>query len=130
VAVCDATRTFVFGRDTLVRMSEGGAFDAIAATCKDDAVGLIVMGLPMNADGTEGPMAQAARAWGARLEARVGVPVTYFDERYTTLEADEALRVRHRDWRERKKRVDRAAAVLILESYLSARRGGGPSSPP
>jgi putative Holliday junction resolvase len=116
----------VFGRDTLVRASGEAVFTALEALCKEASIRLIVVGLPLNADGSEGPAAKAARDFAARVGERLGVPVTFADERYTTIEADEALRLRHRDWRERKKRVDRAAAALILQTFLDH----GPYRPP
>jgi putative Holliday junction resolvase len=116
--VSDPSRTFVFARDTIVKASPAQALDAVEALCREESIRLVVVGLPINADGSEGPAAQAARAFGATVGARTSLPVTFVDERYTTIEADEALRIRHRDWRERKKRVDRAAAALILQTFL------------
>lgn len=118
VAICDPSRTFVFGRDTIERTSDAAVLDVIAQTCRADSVGLVVMGLPINADSTEGPAARAARAFAAKIAVHTALPVTFADERYTTIEADETLRERHRDWRERRKRIDRAAATLILQTFL------------
>lgn len=118
VAISDPGRKFVFGRDTIARSTDEVAIEAIAAVCAADAIKLVVVGLPLNADGTEGPAAAAARAFAGKAGARLGLPVVFADERYTTLEADEVLRERHRDWRERRKRVDKAAATLILRTFL------------
>jgi putative Holliday junction resolvase len=118
VAVTDAERRFVLGRDTIARSSDEAALDAIARLCRDESIRVVVVGLPLNADGSEGPAAAAARAFAAKAGARLSLPVVFADERYTTIEADEALRLRHRDWRERRKRIDRAAAALILQTFL------------
>ena len=59
------------------------------------------------------------------MSERVGLPAALVDERYTTIEADEALRLQHRDWRERRKKIDKAAATLILQAWLD-RRAGSP----
>jgi putative holliday junction resolvase len=118
VAISDPTRTFVFGRENVERKSDESAFSALTKICREDMVRLVVVGLPINADGTEGGAARLARAFGAAIAARTGLPVVFADERYTTIEADEVLREQHRDWRERKKRVDRAAATLILKTFL------------
>jgi putative Holliday junction resolvase len=118
VAVSDPTRKFVFGRDTIERKSDAAVFEALARVARDDGARLVVVGLPINADGSEGGAAKAARAFAAKAGAALGLPVTFADERYTTIEADEALRVQHRDWRERRKRIDRAAATLILQTFL------------
>jgi putative holliday junction resolvase len=79
---------------------------------------LLVVGLPINADGSEGGAAKGARAWAAKLSSRLSLPVALVDERYTTIEADEALRLQHKDWRERRKKIDKAAATLILQTFL------------
>ena len=78
----------------------------------------MVVGLPLNADGSEGGAAKSARAYAAKVAAHLNLPVAMVDERYTTIEADEALRLQHRDWRERRKKIDKAAATLILQTFL------------
>jgi putative Holliday junction resolvase len=118
LAVCDPSRKFVFGRPTLERSSEDRDCAALGALCREDAIVLVVVGLPINADGSEGGAAKAARTWASKLSERLGLPVVLVDERYTTIEADEALRLQHRDWRERRKKIDKAAATLILQTFL------------
>ncbi len=79
----------------------------------------IVLGYPLNMDDTAGERAMAARAFGKTLELKTHLPVFLWDERLTTVEAEEVLmesRVRKKDW---KKHVDRIAAVLILQDYLN-----------
>ena len=114
----DPKRTFVFGRDTLERSSEAADFAALAKLCREDSIVLVVVGLPLNADGSEGGAAKSARAYAAKVAAHLNLPVALVDERYTTIEADEALRLQHRDWRERRKKIDKAAATLILQTFL------------
>jgi putative Holliday junction resolvase len=118
LAVCDPSRKFVFGRPTLERSSEEKDFAALAAVCRDDSIVLLVVGLPINADGSEGGAAKGARAWADKLSAHLKLPIALVDERYTTIEADEALRLQHKDWRERRKKIDKAAATLILQTFL------------
>lgn len=118
VAVSDSSRKFVFGRETLARTPEDRLFQSLERVCLDDAVALIVVGLPLNADGSEGGAAKAARAFAAKVAERLRLPLGFADERYSTLEADEVLRERHRDWRERRKKIDKAAATLILQTFL------------
>jgi putative Holliday junction resolvase len=118
LAVCDPSRKFVFGRPTLERSSDDREMAALAALCREDSIRLVVVGLPINADGTEGGAAKAARAYAAKVSAHLGLPAALVDERYTTIQADEALRLQHRDWRERRKKIDKAAATLILQTFL------------
>ena len=90
---------------------------------------MAVVGLPRNMDGSEGPQAAAARAFGDALRAN-GLDVTYVDERLTSWEAGERLAASgHRQSRESRRRgeLDSAAARLILQDYLDARRSPEPS---
>ena len=66
LAVSDPKRTFVFGRDTLERSSDDRDFAVIEKLCREESIGLVVVGLPLNADGTEGGAAKAARAYAAK----------------------------------------------------------------
>lgn len=78
----------------------------------------IVLGLPLNMDGTEGERAACSREFGDMLERRTGLQVVMTDERLTTVEAEEILetcKVARKDY---KKYVDSVAAVLILEDYV------------
>ena len=79
----------------------------------------IVLGLPLNMDGTEGDRADLVRAFGALLEEKSGLPVDYEDERLTTIEAEEMLIEAGLSRQERKKVIDKVAAEIILRSYLS-----------
>lgn len=80
---------------------------------------VVVVGLPVSLDGTEGPSADRARAFGRELETRCGRSVEYVDERYTTRTAEAALiegKVKRKD---RKQAVDKVAAAVILRHYLT-----------
>lgn len=84
----------------------------------------IVLGYPLNMDDTTGERAMAARAFQETLEKKTGLPVFLWDERLTTVEAEEILRetgVPHDEW---KTHVDKIAAVLILQDYLNAQKDG------
>lgn len=119
VAVSDRERSFVFARETITRTTPERDLAALAEVARDDGVDLVVVGLPLNADGSEGPMAKAAREFAARLTAVLGLGTTFADERYTSIEADEKLRERFpRDTRKRKALRDRVAATLILRTWL------------
>jgi putative pre-16S rRNA nuclease len=79
----------------------------------------IVVGLPVNMDGTEGPAAQAARDFGRGVAAHLSLPVELYDERLTSREAEERVGPRSRSKR-RKRPLDAVAAVVILEGWLAA----------
>jgi len=88
----------------------------------------LVLGLPLNMDGTEGPRATGARAFAERLRARTGLPVHLFDERLTSASADDAFADRARSGArlthaQRRARRDAQAAAALLEAFLAARDG-------
>lgn len=87
----------------------------------DNQVGEIVMGLPRNMNGTEGPRAELCRTFAARLEEETGLPVKLWDERRTTVEAHNILSAHNYHGKKRKNTVDAVAAGLILEGYLAFR---------
>jgi putative holliday junction resolvase len=84
---------------------------------------ILVVGAPYNADGTPGSMAPAARRFAAELEKRFGLPVNMVDERWSSLEANEALKARRasgeRRKRIRREDIDSAAAAVILERWFA-----------
>ena len=91
-----------------------------------DIIGLcgatcVVVGIPINADGSEGSQAAACRRFAAKLAEKLDIPVEIWDEALSTLEAEEILINADKSRSKRKKIVDQLAAVLILESYLSAK---------
>jgi putative Holliday junction resolvase len=79
----------------------------------------IVVGLPVNMDGTEGPAAKAARDFARRVAAQLSLPVELYDERLTSREAEERVGPRSRRKR-RKHPLDAIAAAVILEGWLAA----------
>ena len=81
----------------------------------------VVLGLPRNMDGTEGPRAEKCRELGRELEA-AGLTVVLVDERRTTVEAHAILSEAGKHGRQRKQRIDAVAATLILETYLNGQR--------
>ncbi len=84
-------------------------------------VGEVVVGLPKNMNGTEGPRAELCREFAARLEQSCGLPVKLWDERRTTVEAHQILSDHNYHGKKRKNTVDAVAASLILEGYLAFR---------
>ncbi len=84
----------------------------------DEEVGVIVVGLPVRADGFEGEQAKAARAFGAWLSEVAELPCSFFDERFTTAEAEAALQEAGLTKKKRKARRDRVAAQILLQTYL------------
>ena len=93
----------------------------ICAMAKESDVGEIVVGLPKNMDGSEGPRAELCREFAARLQEATQLPVHHWDERRTTVEAHNILSQHNYHGKKRKDTVDAVAASLILEGYLAFR---------
>jgi putative Holliday junction resolvase len=81
-------------------------------------IGAVVIGLPLNMDGTPGPRAQWMRRFARELTEHISVPVILQDERLSTVEAEDALLAQGLSREERAERVDAVAAALILQRYL------------
>lgn len=91
----------------------------IAALVASHNVERVVIGLPLQLDGREGPAVQAMREFLVTLKAGLSVPLVLWDERLTTKEAEEVLIASDVSRKKRKKIVDRVAASLLLQRYLS-----------
>ncbi len=95
---------------------------AIVSAARDAEAQVIVVGLPRSLSGRDGPAARRARAEAsARAEVAGEIRVELHDERFTTRDADRALAAAGTRRRERRARVDAAAAAIILQSYLDAK---------
>ena len=94
----------------------------IVKLAKDNMVGEIVVGLPKNMDGTEGPRAELCREFADKLKEATGLPVAMWDERRTTVEAHNILSEHNYHGKKRKNTADAVAASLILEGYLAFKK--------
>jgi putative Holliday junction resolvase len=98
--------------------------DALARAVERHGPDALVVGLPLNMDGTEGGATADVRAFGAALAGRVELPVHFHDERLSSFEADQRMARSGRTHREKKELRDALAACAILESWLAARGAG------
>ena len=92
----------------------------IVRMAKENEVGLIVVGLPRNMDGTEGARAELCREFAQKLQQATGLEIVMWDERRTTVEAHNILSQHNYHGQKRKNTVDAVAASLILEGYLNS----------
>ncbi len=100
---------------------ESEALARVAELAAEREAEVIVIGLPINMDGSEGPAAEAAREFGGKVEAALpGVQVVYFDESLTTDEAEKHLLEKGLSHRERKQVIDSLSAAILLKSWLDA----------
>jgi putative holliday junction resolvase len=121
VAVGDSETGMAFARPALLRRNEERDLAVIGDLCASEGADLVIIGLPLNMDGTEGEQAAAARAFGDRLVG-IGLEVAYEDERLTSWEAGERLAEARRRVRRGSGELDSTAARVVLQQYLDARR--------
>ena len=122
LAECDISGMLASGICTI---SEGGMRNTAVRVAKEaESRGCkkIVVGLPKNMDGTEGPRAELCRAFAEQVREATGLEVTLWDERRTTVEAHNILSQHNYHGKKRKNTVDAVAASLILEGYLAFRK--------
>lgn len=125
VAVSDPTGLIATGLEIIRREKETKlrrTYARIEELCTEYGVEKIVLGLPLNMNGTEGERVIKTKAFAEDIERRTGLPIVFVDERLTTVEADELMMDLGIRREERKAHVDRIAAAYILQTYLDSIR--------
>ena len=120
VAVADTEIGQAFSRPA-IRTARGGDIGPLVAFARAERAARVIVGLPRNMDGSEGPQAEAARRFGDQL-GQAGLKVVYVDERLTSWEAGERFVAAGERPQRKRGDIDSAAARLILQDYLDARR--------
>lgn len=110
------------GLDTLENKGIDRASASLKELCRQRDVTEIVVGLPVNMDGTEGPKAQAAREWVQRIAKETGLPVSTWDERLTSRQAGRLMIEEGLSRQKQRLKSDQLAAILILQGYLDSKR--------
>jgi putative Holliday junction resolvase len=121
VALSDELQITAQGLETLERTNIREDLARLSRLVSENNVSRIIMGNPLHMSGQEGRQTEFVREFGARLQASSGIPVEYWDERLTTVQAQRVLRQSGVSIQKRAKAVDRLAAVILLESYLDSR---------
>ncbi|MCI7809910.1 Holliday junction resolvase RuvX [bacterium] len=121
VAISDLLCSLVGSAVVVPSRNTDKAIADIVRLARENQVGEIVVGLPRNMDGTEGPRAELCREFAQKLGQATGLPVSMWDERRTTVEAHNILSQHNYHGKKRKDTVDAVAASLILEGYLAFR---------
>jgi putative Holliday junction resolvase len=124
VAISDAGRTIASPLETRHRGSQAADADYFRQLVQREQVQLFVVGLPVHLSGDESEKSREARSFGAWLEEATGVAVEYFDERFTTVQAEGFLRSGKLTRKRRQQRRDMLAAQLMLAAYLESGRAG------
>ena len=122
-ALCDAGWRFASADKTLPRGKFGRDREILAALAAVRSVRGVVIGLPRNMDGSEGPRAQASRAYAGNLSQALDLPILLWDERWSTASAERALIEQDMSRAKRKERIDAHAAAVILQAAIDALAG-------
>ena len=123
LAVADATGLLAGYVEVVHSRRTGEVLAAVERLAAEYSVDEIVLGYPKNMDGSLGPRAEKAEAFAQELRGRVSLPVVLWDERRTTIDAHNILISAGKNGKKRKKIVDGVAAALILEGYLTYKKG-------
>ncbi len=118
IAFSDYTATIATADSIYKSRGQEEDLNYLSSYAKENDVSGIVLGLPLNADGTESEMSLKVKDFGKALEDYSQIKVFYQDERYTSFEAEEYLKEAGLKWEDRKKFLDKVSAQIILQNYL------------
>ena len=130
IAVSDMSGTIASALTTVHRSkSRRHDHGEIARLARIEECSVVVVGLPLSLDGTHGPAARAATNEVARMSSVVEVPIEMYDERFTTVTAERHMLEAGLDAKQRRLVVDKAAAAVMLQSWLEHRRNTWTAQP-
>ena len=118
IAFSDLLNIIANGYESYTRRDLQTDLKYLSQLAKDHEVDEIVMGLPINMDGTEGERVQATRVFGDQLHEASGLKISYIDERLTSVSAERLLISADVRRENRKKVIDKISATIILQNYL------------
>jgi len=118
IAISDVSRMVATPQETLRRTKFGKDAEALLKILADRAIGGIILGLPMNMDGSEGARCQSTRAFARNLAPLCNLPITFWDERLSTVAAERALLEADTSRKRRAEVIDHVAASYILQGAL------------
>jgi putative Holliday junction resolvase len=124
IAIGDDESGLASPHRTLLRKDDPSLLRELIAEARLLEAGTVIVGLPLRMNGMEGPESKRARGLGKALEERGKLTVVMWDERLTTVAAERQLREVGMRGEKKKSVIDQAAATLLLQSYLDARRAG------
>ena len=122
LAICDKAELLASPVGVIHEKRFEHAVEKVAAAAAENRAEAVIVGLPLNMNGSEGPRAELCRNFAEQLSSRVNVPVRMWDERQTTVSAAGYLNQTDTRGKKRKEVIDAVAAVIILDSYLQWRK--------
>jgi len=126
VASCDPDRRVATPVETIRRAKFTADSERLSALAKERGVVGFVIGLPRNMDGSEGPRAQSARAFGRNLARTVAIPIAFWDERLSTVAMERELIALDVSRARRAQKIDESAAAFILQGAIDRMRSRAP----
>jgi putative Holliday junction resolvase len=122
VAVSDALLLTAQSRPTLRRTTIENDIEALRRLTQENEVSHIVVGYPLHMDGAESPQSRNVADFAETISKALEIPVSFLDERLTSFTAEQHLEDLGLSWRERRGKIDKIAAMIILQEYLDNRR--------
>ena len=120
VAISDLTRQIASPLETIARRKFADDAQRLIHLAKQEKAGLIVLGLPLNMNGSEGPRAQSTRAFARNLARHIDIPIVFWDERLSTAAVERMLIAADQSRAKRGAVIDKLAAAYILQSALDS----------
>ncbi|NQT12317.1 MAG: Holliday junction resolvase RuvX [Planctomycetes bacterium] len=130
IAISNSGRTIASPYENYTRRGEDQDARRFRRLVAEEETTLFVVGLPVHLDGRESEKSIEARRFGTWLAEVTGVPVVYFDERFTTVQAERALLDAQMTSKRRKKRLDMLSAQIMLSAYLESAASAGEAPGP
>ncbi|MDP6282731.1 MAG: Holliday junction resolvase RuvX [Acidimicrobiales bacterium] len=122
VAISDSSGSLATPYEVVTRTgSRDQDHRRIRAIVEEVEAEILVVGLPLSLDGSEGPAAQGARKEAEAIRQTISIPIELHDERFTTVEAERILKEQGLDATERRKVVDKVAAAILLQAWMEGR---------
>lgn len=121
LAVSDASETLVSPHSVIETQSSVELLRRILPVIADEQIEAIVVGLPYNMDGSEGPRAKQVRRFADQLAEKVEIPILFYDERLSSFEAEGLMTEMELTRKKKKKRLDAIAAAAILRAFLDSK---------
>ncbi|MFC2075586.1 Holliday junction resolvase RuvX [candidate division KSB1 bacterium] len=118
LAVSDPDRLISFPRGFITWSGKRELMGKLAEFCRENEIGTVVVGLPRSLNGEEGPRAQLTRKWAGELQQTLKLEISFWDERFSSRQAQREIHSMGERVGKRKGRVDEIAASLLLQSYL------------
>lgn len=120
VAICDPTRTIAKSYGVIKRKSRAEDYARYTQIMTEQGITLLLVGLPTTADGGDSKTAVWIRDYMAEFSQQCDIPIQFWDESFTTVQAESSLRQRGKRGKKARAQVDAVAAAFILQNYLEA----------